>query len=173
MFEIEKVKKIILDVPNFPKEGIIFKDITPIFKHPDVLDEIITQMSKIASTIDFDVIVAPESRGYLFGVPSALKMNKPFVFARKKGKLPRETVSVAYQLEYNVAEIEIHKQDILQGQKVLIVDDLLATGGTIRAIEELIQKMGAKPVGNIFLIELGFLNGETKLIAKTHVLIKY
>lgn len=173
MLNIEEVKKLIVDVPNFPKEGIIFKDITPIFQHPDVLNKIIEQMAEITSQIDFDVIVAPESRGYLFAIPLALKTNKPFVFVRKKGKLPRETISITYTLEYNTTEIEIQKSDILPNQKILIIDDLLATGGTVRAIADLVQKMGASVTANIFLIELTFLNGKDKLIAPVHTIIKY
>lgn len=173
MLNIEEVKKLIVDVPNFPKEGIIFKDITPIFQHPDFLNKIIEQMAEIASQIDFDVIVAPESRGYLFAIPLALKTNKPFVFVRKKGKLPRETISIAYTLEYNTTEIEIQKLDILPNQKILIIDDLLATGGTVKAIADLVQKMGASVVSNIFLIELTFLNGKDKLITPVHTIIKY
>ena len=173
MLNIEEVKKLIVDVPNFPKEGIIFKDITPIFQHPDVLNKIIEQMAEIASQIDFDVIVAPESRGYLFAIPLALKTNKPFVFVRKKGKLPRETISISYTLEYNTTEIEIQKSDILPNQKILIIDDLLATGGTVKAIADLVQKMGASVAANIFLIELTFLNGKDKLITPVHTIIKY
>ena len=163
MLNIEEVKKLIVDVPNFPKEGIIFKDITPIFQHPDVLNKIIEQMAEITSQIDFDVIVAPESRGYLFAVPLALKTNKPFVFVRKKGKLPRETISITYTLEYNTTEIEIQKSDILPNQKILIIDDLLATGGTIAATIELIEKLGGIVVGTAFLVELKDLNGRDKI----------
>lgn len=173
MLNIEEVKKLIVDVPNFPKEGIIFKDITPIFQHPDVLNKIIEQIAEIASKIDFDVIVAPESRGYLFAIPLALKTNKPFVFVRKKWKLPRETISISYTLEYNTTEIEIQKSDILPNQKILIIDDLLATGGTVKAIADLVQKMGASVVANIFLIELTFLNGKDKLITPVHTIVKY
>ena len=173
MFELEKIKSAIIDVPNFPIEGIIFKDITPIFMQPELVKDIIDEMAKRCQAIDFDVIVAPESRGYLFSIPLAMKLNKPFAFIRKKGKLPRKTIGTDYILEYGTATIEIHEEDLKPNSKVLIVDDLLATGGTISAIENLIKKAGSQVAGSLFLIELKDLNGRQKLDGKVDSLIKY
>lgn len=173
MFELDKVKSMIIDVPNFPKPGIIFKDITPIFMQPQLMKDIIEEMRVRCQKWDFDIVVAPESRGYLFGIPLALALNKPFVFVRKKGKLPRKTICTSYTIEYGEAEIEIHQDDIKPHDRVLIVDDLLATGGTINAIEKLITKAQGKVVASMFLIELEKLNGRNKLTSDIQSIIKY
>lgn len=173
MFDINKIKQAIVDVKDFPTKGILFKDITPIFTDPQLVKEIVAEMAHKCQDLDFDVIIAPESRGYIFGIPLALLMNKPFVFVRKKGKLPRKTISVSYALEYGQAEIEIHEEDLKQNMKVLIVDDLLATGGTIHAIQALVNKAHATVVGNMFLIELTALNGKEKLVGRVDSLLKY
>lgn len=173
MFNLEKIKKLIVEVNDFPKPGISFKDITPLFLNPELVKETIDEMANLARKLDFDVIVSPESRGYLFGVQLALILNKPFVFVRKKGKLPRPTVCTSYNLEYGSAELEISKDDIKAGQKVLIVDDILATGGTIKAIETLLAKMNANIVGSIFLAELISLDGRKDLSGIIQSLINY
>ena len=129
----------------------------------DGLHLAIDEMQKKVEDIDFDVVVGPEARGFIFGMPIAYNLHKPFVPVRKKGKLPRETVSMSYDLEYGSATIEIHKDAIKPGQKVLIVDDLMATGGTIEAIIKLVESLGGEVVCSVFLMELAGLNGREKL----------
>lgn len=169
----DDIKKSIVSVLDFPKKGIDFKDITPLFLDYKKIDFIVDEMSKFASTFDFDIIVAPESRGFLFGLPLALKMKKPFVLARKKGKLPRPTQSIDYDLEYGKATIEVIKEDIKQNSKILIVDDLIATGGTSIAIQELVESLGAKVVGQVYLIELIELCNHEQLHGKFFSMLKY
>lgn len=173
MSNINKIKSYIIEVMDFPKQGIVFKDITPLFLEPEMVKETIREIANLVKDLDFDVIVSPESRGYLFGVQLSLLLNKPFVFVRKKGKLPRPTVSTSYALEYGHAELEICKDDIKPNQKVLIVDDILATGGTINAIESLLKQMHANIIGSVFLAELTDLNGRKDLTGKIQSLIKY
>lgn len=173
MFKIQDVENLIINVPDFPKKGINFKDITPIFTQPTLFKKLLKQMKKMIRKLDFDIIVSPESRGYLFGLPLSLIVNKPFVFVRKKGKLPRPTVLVSYKLEYGISELEMHKDTIKPGQKILIVDDLLASGGTTNAIEELVKQMGGKVVSSLYLIELEQLNGKQQLSHPALALIKY
>ena len=173
MEKIDQIKSLIVEVENFPKPGISFKDITPLFLQPDLVRDTINEIANMVKHIDFDVIVSPESRGYLFGVQLSLLLNKPFVFVRKKGKLPRPTVCVSYNLEYGSAELEISKDDIKPNQKVLIVDDILATGGTIHAIESLLKMMNAQIMGSVFLAELTSLNGKKDLSGEIQSLIKY
>lgn len=168
-----EIKDKIVNVKDFPKKGINFKDITPLFLEPKLVNKTIKEMKKIAKEFKYDVIVSPEMRGYLFGIPLSLKANKPFVFIRKKGKLPRKTISIDYDLEYNSTSLEIHKDTIKPGQRVLIVDDLLATGGTTNAIVELVKKCGAEVVGNLVLIELIDLKGKDKLSVPVRSLIQY
>ena len=159
----QKIKAIIRDVPNFPKEGIMFKDITPVFLDPVLRREITKAFCERVSSIQVDVIVGIESRGFLFGMLMAEYLNIPFVPIRKKGKLPADTFGVDYDLEYGKASIEIHKDALKPGQKVLLHDDLLATGGTIIASADLIKMTGAELVGFTFLVELDFLNARQKL----------
>ena len=159
----QKIKAIIRDVPNFPKEGIMFKDITPVFLFPELRREITKSFCDKVSNIQIDVIVGIESRGFLFGMLMAEYLNVPFVPIRKKGKLPSDTYGVDYDLEYGKASIEIHKDALKPGQKVLLHDDLLATGGTIIASAELIKLTGAELVGFTFLVGLDFLNARQKL----------
>lgn len=158
-----KIKAAIRDVPDFPKAGIMFKDITPVFLYPDLRKEITKAFCEKFSNIEVDVIVGVESRGFLFGMLMAEYMGVPFVPIRKKGKLPDETFGIEYDLEYGQASIEIHKDAIKPNQKVLLHDDLLATGGTIVAAAELIKLTGAELVGFSFLVSLDFLNGREKL----------
>ncbi len=157
------LKKIIRDVPDFPQEGIIFRDITPLLQDKDALNESILQYEKMLDGVEFDYIIGPESRGFIFGVPLAFHMNKGFIPVRKAGKLPFETLSKSYDLEYGSATIEIHKDAIKKGDRVVIVDDLLATGGTCKAMIDLIEEAGGKVEKILFLIELEFLNGREKL----------
>jgi len=158
------LKETLRHVPDFPKKGIDFIDITTVLQDRNALQQSIDEMKKLAAELgDFDMIVGPESRGFIFGAPLAYAMNKGFAPIRKKGKLPYKTVSIQYQLEYGTDELEIHEDAIKPGQKVLIVDDLLATGGTTESNIRLVEKLGGKVIGLVFFIELGFLNGREKL----------
>ena len=157
------LKEVIRTVPNFPEEGILFRDITPILQSPEHLKNSIDAMQNKLGGLEFDLIAGPESRGFIFGVPLAYNMDKGFIPVRKKGKLPAETVSKEYSLEYGTATIEIHKDAIQKGQKVVIVDDLLATGGTCKALVEMIEEVGGIVAGMVFLIELEGLNGRELL----------
>ena len=158
------LKEKLRHVPDFPKKGIDFIDITTVLQDREALQQSIDEMKKLAMELgDFDMIVGPESRGFIFGAPLAYAMNKGFAPIRKKGKLPYKTVSIKYELEYGTDELEIHEDAIKPGQRVLIVDDLLATGGTTECNARLVEKLGGKVVGLVFFIELGFLNGREKL----------
>ena len=150
-------------IPDFPKKGIMFRDITTVLKSPDGLKLSIDEMTKLIGDTDFDVIVGSESRGFIFGMPIAYNLHKAFVPVRKPGKLPAETVSESYNLEYGTATIEIHKDAIKPGQKVIIVDDLIATGGTAQAAIRLVEKLGGQVVKCVFLIELAGLEGRKLL----------
>lgn len=160
---IEKLKGTIRDVPNFPKEGIIFKDISTIMLDPSLSVQVLDYLSDYYKNVQLDAIAGIESRGFLFGYPLAIRLGIPFVLIRKEGKLPYKKISHAYQLEYGSAVIEMHTDAITKGQKVLIHDDLLATGGSAAAAAELIQKCGGEIAGFSFLVGLDFLNGEEKL----------
>lgn len=153
----------IRDVDDFPIEGIVFKDITPLLQAPSAFLSAVDQMLEQASPVDYDVIAAPDARGFIFGVPMALRAGVPFVPIRKPGKLPYSTVGYDYELEYGSDRLEMHVDAVPPGQRVLLVDDLLATGGTIRACGELIRKQGGVVAAYSFLIELGFLEGRSKL----------
>lgn len=158
------LKETLRHVPDFPKKGIDFIDITTVLQNRESLQQSIDEMKKLAAELgDFDMIVGPESRGFIFGAPLAYAMNKGFAPIRKKGKLPYKTVSIQYQLEYGTDELEIHEDAIKPGQKVVIVDDLLATGGTTESNVRLVEKLGGKVVGLVFFIELGYLKGREKL----------
>jgi adenine phosphoribosyltransferase len=160
---MERIKNLIRDVPDFPLKGIVFKDITPVLKDPKAFGQIIDAFSKMYKGKKIDAIVGIESRGFIIGAPLALKMGIPFVPIRKVGKLPYDKIRVSYKLEYGESTIEIHTDALEKGQRVIIVDDLLATGGTTAASIELIEKLGAEVVKCAFVIELGFLNGRDKL----------
>jgi adenine phosphoribosyltransferase len=157
------IKSLVRDVADFPKEGIIFKDITPILQNKEGLKAAIDQMQGYLADVDFDYVIGPESRGFIFGVPIAYNMNKGFIPIRKKGKLPYDTKGVEYSLEYGTATIEMHTDAIKPGDKVVIIDDLLATGGTTKAMLELIESLGGKVVKLVYLIELDFLEGREKI----------
>lgn len=151
-------------VMNFPKEGIDFIDITTVLQDAESFKAALTQMQeKLKGFGDFDLFVGPESRGFIFGSPLAILENKGFIPIRKKGKLPYKTISVEYQLEYGVDILEIHEDAISEGQRVVIVDDLLATGGTTKSNIDLIERLGGKVVGILFFIELSFLEGRKKI----------
>ena len=157
------LKSKIRTVENFPKEGISFKDITTLLQEPEAFRYAIDELVKIADEYDYDVIIGPEARGFIFSAPMAYEAKKPLVLVRKPGKLPSETERYEYDLEYGTDALEIHKDAIKKGDKVLIVDDLLATGGTVKAVAELVQKLGAEVEAVLFLIELSFLPGREML----------
>ena len=157
------LKDKIRSIPDFPQKGVIFRDITTLLKDVEGLQQAIKQMHQKIIDLDYDVIVGAESRGFLFGMPIAYNDEKGFVPVRKKGKLPAETISKEYELEYGTATIEIHKDALKKGQKVVIVDDLLATGGTAKAIVEMVEEVGAEVIALDFLIELEGLKGREVL----------
>ena len=157
------LKEKIRSIENFPEEGVIFRDITTLLKEGDALREAIDQIQTNLVGVDFDLILGPESRGFIFGMPVAYELHKPFILARKPGKLPRETVSMDYELEYGTGTIEMHADSIKPGQKVVIIDDLIATGGTVEAIAKLVEKLGGQVVKICFIMELAGLKGREKL----------
>lgn len=160
---MKKLEEYIRSIPDFPEEGIIFRDVTSVLQDKDSLKLSIDEMQALLKDVDIDVVVGPESRGFIFGVPIAYNLNKAFVPVRKKGKLPCETIEMEYALEYGTATIEMHKDSIKPGQKVAIIDDLLATGGTVEAITKLIESLGGIVVKIIFLMELEGLHGRDKI----------
>ena len=160
---MKKIEEYLKSIPDFPEKGIIFRDVTSVLQDADGLHLAIDEMQKFLEGVEFDVIAGTESRGFIFGVPIAYNLHKAFVPVRKKGKLPRETVSAEYELEYGKAEIEMHKDAIQPGQKVVLVDDLIATGGTIEAAARLVEELGGEVVKIIFLMELEGLKGREKL----------
>ena len=160
---MKKLEDYVLTIPDFPEPGIMFRDITSVIQDPDGLKLAVDGLTKALDGLDFDVVVGPESRGFIFGVPVAYLTGKGFVPVRKKGKLPRETISVKYDLEYGQAEIEIHKDAIKPGQKVVIVDDLIATGGSAEAAAKLVEALGGQVVKVLFVMELAGLEGRKKL----------
>ncbi len=160
---MKKVEDYIISIPDFPEPGIIFRDITGVLQDADGLKLAIDEMVKLVKKVDCDVIAGAESRGFILGVPIAYILNKPFVPIRKKGKLPRETVSEEYDLEYGKATIEIHKDAIKPGQKVVLIDDLVATGGTMKASADLVEKLGGEVSEIVFLLELAGLEGRKAL----------
>ena len=165
---MKTVKDYIRTIPDFPEKGIMFRDVTSVIQDADGLKLAIDEMIKRLDGLDFDVIAGAESRGFVFGMPIAYALHKPFVMVRKAGKLPCETVSKTYDLEYGTATIEMHKDSIKPGQKVVLVDDLIATGGTMQSAAELVEELGGEVVKMLFLIELAGLNGR-KLLSKYDV----
>ncbi len=159
----DRIKSAIRDVPNFPKEGIIFKDITPIMLDPILSSDMIDALVDMYKDQNIDAVAGIESRGFLFGYPLAIKLGVPFILIRKIGKLPYSKISHSYDLEYGSATIEMHTDAVSKGQRVLIHDDLLATGGSAEAAAHLIQKCGAEIAGFNFLVSLDFLEGKNKL----------
>ena len=157
------LKNYIADVPDFPKEGILFRDITPLMADGEAFFEACNQMIDFAKKVGAEVIVGPESRGFIFGCPVAKELRIGFIPVRKPGKLPRKTISYKYDLEYGSNELHMHADSIKKGQKVVIIDDLLATGGTVEATIKLVNDMGGEVVGCAFLIELADLKGRELL----------
>ena len=160
---MKPIEEYVISIPDFPEEGIIFRDVTSILEDKEGLHLAIDLLQKKVQGIDFDVVLGPESRGFIFGMPIAYNLRKAFVPVRKKGKLPRKTISETYELEYGNAEIELHESAIKPGQKVVVIDDLMATGGTIEAIIKLVERLGGEVVKVVFLMELMGLNGREKL----------
>lgn len=156
-------KRLIRDIQDFPKEGIVFKDIVPVLQDPVAFREVLDRMLAYARAQKADVVVGIESRGFIFGAPIAVELGVGFAPVRKLGKLPGETVQAEYSLEYGTNTVEMQKDAIEPGQRALIVDDLLATGGTSLAAAELIEKLGGEVAGMVFLVELGFLEGREAL----------
>jgi len=160
---MKKLEDYVVTIPDFPEPGIMFRDITSVIQDPDGLKLAVDGLADLVRDLDFDLVIGPESRGFIFGVPVAYLLGKGFVPVRKKGKLPRETVSRKYDLEYGQAEIEIHKDAIRPGQKVVIVDDLIATGGSAEAAAKLVEELGGEVVRMVFVMELAGLKGRKKL----------
>ncbi len=159
---MKKLEEYVVSIPDFPEEGIIFRDVTSVLQDAEGLQLAVNTMQELVKDLEYDVVAGPESRGFIFGTPIAYNNKKPFVLIRKAGKLPRETVSISYDLEYGQATIEMHKDSIKAGQKVLIVDDLIATGGTTEAMIKLVESLGGQ-VGVVVLMELAGLKGREKI----------
>lgn len=160
---MKKIEEYVRSIPDFPEPGIIFRDVTSILQDADGLKLAIDSMQACLDGVDVDVIVGTESRGFIFGVPIAYNLHKPFVPVRKKGKLPCETIEKSYDLEYGSATIEMHRDAIKPGQKVAVIDDLIATGGTIEAAIDMIEELGGEVVKVVFLMELAGLKGRERL----------
>lgn len=160
---MKKLEEYVRSIPDFPEPGIIFRDVTSILQDADGLHLAIDSLQELLEGIDADVIVGTESRGFIFGMPVAYNLHKPFVLVRKKGKLPCETISESYDLEYGSATIEMHKDSIKPGQKVVIIDDLVATGGTVEAAARMIERLGGEVVKILFVMELAGLKGRERL----------
>lgn len=160
---MKKLEDYVTSILDFPEEGIIFRDVTTILEDPDGLTIAVDGVRQMLEGVEYDSVIGPESRGFIFGVPVAYAEHKGFIPVRKKGKLPREVLSADYDLEYGKATVEIHKDSIRPGQKVVIIDDLIATGGTIEAIIKLIEELGGEVVKICFIMELAGLKGREKL----------
>ena len=160
---MKKLEDYVESIPDFPEEGIIFRDVTTILEDPDGLSLAVDGVRKMLEGVEYDSVIGPESRGFIFGVPVAYAEHKGFIPVRKKGKLPRKVLSMDYALEYGTATIEIHKDSIKPGQKIVIIDDLIATGGTIEAIIKLVEELGGEIVKICFIMELAGLEGREKL----------
>jgi len=161
--KMKRVEDYVRSIPDFPEEGIIFRDVTSVLQDADGLQLAIDEMVKLLDGVECDVIAGAESRGFIFGMPLAYLLKKPFVLVRKAGKLPCETISKTYDLEYGTATIEIHKDAIKPGQKVVLIDDLIATGGTMKAAAEVVEELGGEVVKMLFLLELKGLDGRKVL----------
>ena len=160
---MKKLEEYVRSIPDFPEPGIIFRDVTSILQDADGLHMAVDSLIDMVKDLDYDLVIGPESRGFIFGVPVAYAQHKGFVPVRKKGKLPCETIAMEYDLEYGQATIEMHKDTIRPGQKVIIVDDLIATGGTTEAIVKLIEQLGGQVVKICFVMELAGLKGREHL----------
>ncbi len=160
---MKQLEDYVRSIPDFPKPGIIFRDVTSVLQDARGLHMAVDAMQERIGDTEFDLVLGAESRGFLFGAPIAYNLNKPFILVRKRGKLPCETIEMEYELEYGSATLEMHKDAIAQGQKVIIIDDLIATGGTIEAVAKMVEKLGGEVVKIIFLMELEGLRGRDKL----------
>ena len=160
---MKRIEDYVISIPDFPEPGIIFRDITGILRDADGLKLSIDKIQEMLEGVEFDAVLGLESRGFIFGMPIAYNLHKAFIPVRKKGKLPRETVSAKYDLEYGTAELEIHKEDLRPGMKVVIIDDLIATGGTVEAAVKLAESLGAEVVKIAFVMELAGLKGRERL----------
>lgn len=160
---MKRIEDYVISIPDFPEPGIIFRDITGILRDAEGLKLSIDKIQEMLEGVEFDAVLGLESRGFIFGMPIAYNLHKAFIPVRKKGKLPRETVSAKYDLEYGTAEIEIHKEDLRPGMKVVIIDDLIATGGTVEAAVKLAESLGAEVVKIAFVMELAGLKGRERL----------
>ncbi len=160
---MKTLKDYVTEIPDYPQKGVLFRDVTTILSDGEGLRMAIDGLADLVKDKDFDLVVGTESRGFLFGAPVAYSLGKGFVLARKKGKLPRETISESYDLEYGQATLEMHKDSIKPGQKVVIIDDLIATGGTVEAVVKMINALGGEIVGIAFVMELAGLKGREKL----------
>ena len=159
----KKLEDYVITIPDFPEPGIMFRDITSVIQDPNGLKLAVDGRVGLLKDTDFDLVIGPESRGFIFGVPVAYLLGKGFIPVRKKGKLPRKTVSIQYDLEYGHAELEMHADAIQPGERVVLVDDLIATGGSAEAAVKLVEKLGGKVVKLVFVIELAGLEGRKKL----------
>jgi adenine phosphoribosyltransferase len=160
---VKELTDVIRAIPDFPEPGVIFRDITTVLQNPRTLALAVDAITDRLKGVEFDLVIGPESRGFIFGVPAAYKLGKGFIPVRKKGKLPYKTVKKSYDLEYGSAEIEMHSDAIAKGQRVAVIDDLLATGGTCKALAEIVEEVGGVVAAMVFLIELGPLKGRDLL----------
>jgi adenine phosphoribosyltransferase len=169
-----ELRDYIRDVPDFPKPGIVFKDITPLLVEPRAFDQAVSALAEYARSLEVELIVSAEARGFIFGGALARELEVGFVPARKPGKLPRETISVQFQLEYGLDELQLHADALTGGTRVLIHDDVLATGGTAKAKIGLVEQLGGRVAGCAFVVELGFLGGREALAGyEVHALVEY
>lgn len=169
-----RLRALIRDIPDFPAEGILFKDLTPLMADAEAIGQAVAALAEVARPLRPDYVVAAEARGFLLGPALAIELGAGFVLARKPGKLPHETISAEYQLEYGTNALEVHSDALRPGARVLVHDDLLATGGTAAALCELVERLGASVAGLSFLIELGFLDGRRLLAGReVHALLRY
>lgn len=162
-FDPEKIKRLIRDIPNYPVQGVIFRDLTPLFKDARAFEEVIEELYNRVADKKVDVVAAIESRGFIVGAPLAIKLHAGFVPIRKKGKLPWRKRSLTYQLEYGSETIEVHEDAVSEKDRVLVVDDLLATGGTAYSAAKLLESLGANVIGFAFIVELAYLKGRERL----------
>lgn len=160
---MKRLEDYVVSIPDFPETGILFRDVTSVIQDAEGLQLAINSLQGLLDGLEFDVLAGAESRGFIFGMPLAYNLHKPFILVRKQGKLPRETVSKEYALEYGTAVIEMHRDAVKPGQKVVLVDDLIATGGTMKAAAEMVEELGGEVVKIIFLMELAGLNGRDAL----------
>ena len=171
---LERIHELIVDVPDFPKPGIVFKDLTPLLADADAFDSVIDLLAAHTAAAHADGLLAIESRGFIFGAALAARLRRPLLLVRKHGKLPRETVSAEYDLEYGTDHVEIHRDAIVAGRRYAIVDDLIATGGTAAATAQLVRRQQAEVAACLFVVELSFLNGREKLgDCDVHSLVRY